>query len=112
MLDGFSKAYAMTGWRLGYAHGPRRLVEEMIKLQQFTFVCAPHMVQYAGVAALDVDVASIVADRMGAFANVLPVETETICVEGVQPCAYIDAPIAQRSSSSVVPARAAASPAE
>ena len=41
VFDGFSKTYGMTGWRLGYAHGPRRLVEEMIKLQQFTFVCAP-----------------------------------------------------------------------
>ena len=62
VLDGFSKAYGMTGWRLGYAHGPRRLIEEMIKLQQFTFVCAPSMVQYAGVAAWDYDVSAIVAD--------------------------------------------------
>src|SRR5437899_8171982 len=52
----------MTGWRLGYAHGPRRLIEEMTKLQQFTFVCAPSMVQHAGVAALDYDVSAIVAD--------------------------------------------------
>ena len=62
VLDGFSKAYGMTGWRLGFAHGPRRLIDEMIKLQQFTFVCAPSMVQYAGVAAWDYDVAPIVAD--------------------------------------------------
>jgi aspartate/methionine/tyrosine aminotransferase len=62
VLDGFSKAYGMTGWRLGFAHGPRRLIEEMIKLQQFTFVCAPSMVQYAGVAAWDYDVAPFVAD--------------------------------------------------
>jgi aspartate aminotransferase/aminotransferase len=62
VLDGFSKAYAMTGWRLGYAHGPRRLIEEMIKLQQFTFVCAPSMVQHAGIAAIDFDVSAIVAD--------------------------------------------------
>jgi aspartate/methionine/tyrosine aminotransferase len=62
VLDGFSKAYGMTGLRLGYAHGPRRLIEEMIKLQQFTFVCAPSAVQYAGVAALDVDIAPFVAD--------------------------------------------------
>jgi aspartate aminotransferase/aminotransferase len=62
VLDGFSKTYAMTGWRLGYCHGPRRLIDEMIKLQQFTFVCAPSMVQHAGVAALDVDVSAIVAD--------------------------------------------------
>jgi aspartate/methionine/tyrosine aminotransferase len=62
VVDGFSKAYGMTGWRLGYCHGPRRLIDEMIKLQQFTFVCAPSIVQHAGVAALDYDVSAIVAD--------------------------------------------------
>jgi aspartate aminotransferase/aminotransferase len=62
VFDGFSKAYGMTGWRLGYAHGPRRLIQEMVKLQQFTFVCAPSMVQHAGVAAWDYDVSAIVAD--------------------------------------------------
>ncbi len=62
VFDGFSKAYAMTGWRLGYAHGPRRLIEEMTKLQQFTFVCAPSMVQYAGLAALDTPVDAMVRD--------------------------------------------------
>ena len=62
VFDGFSKAYGMTGWRLGYAHGPRRLIQEMIKLQQFTFVCAPSMVQYAGVAAWDCDVSGYTAD--------------------------------------------------
>jgi aspartate/methionine/tyrosine aminotransferase len=40
---------------LGFAHGPRQLIQEMIKLQQFSFVCAPSMVQYAGIAALDFD---------------------------------------------------------
>lgn len=62
VLDGFSKAYGITGWRLGYCHGPRALIEEMKKLQQFTFVCAPSIAQYAGVAALEVDISSIVAD--------------------------------------------------
>ncbi len=62
VLDGFSKAYGMTGWRLGYAHGPKRLIEEMAKLQQFTFVCAPSIAQHAGIAALDWDVAPIVAE--------------------------------------------------
>jgi aspartate aminotransferase/aminotransferase len=62
VLDGFGKSYGMTGWRLGYAHGPRRLIDEMAKLQQFTFVCAPSVVQHAGVAALDFDVSTIVAD--------------------------------------------------
>lgn len=62
VLDGFSKAYAMTGWRLGHAHGPRRLIEEMTKVQQFTYVCAPSIVQHAGVAACDCDVSPMVAD--------------------------------------------------
>ncbi len=62
VFDGFSKAYGMTGWRLGFAHGPKRLIDEMIKLQQFTFVCAPSMVQHAGVAAWDLDVAGIVRE--------------------------------------------------
>jgi aspartate aminotransferase/aminotransferase len=61
VFDGFSKAYAMTGWRLGYAHGPGRLILEMIKLQQFSFVCAPSMVQHAGLAALEYDVSAHVA---------------------------------------------------
>jgi aspartate aminotransferase/aminotransferase len=62
VFDGFSKAYGMTGWRLGFAHGPRRLIEEMAKLQQFTYVCAPSIVQHAGVAAWDFDVSGIVAN--------------------------------------------------
>jgi aspartate aminotransferase/aminotransferase len=62
VVDGFGKAYGMTGWRLGYAHGPKRLIEEMAKLQQSTFVCAPSVVQYAGVAAVDFDNSTIVAD--------------------------------------------------
>ena len=42
VVNGFSKTYGMTGWRLGYAHGPARLIQEMAKLQQFSFVCAEH----------------------------------------------------------------------
>ena len=55
VVDGFSKTYGMTGWRLGYAHGPVALIQEMAKLQQFSFVCAPSMAQYGGVVALDQD---------------------------------------------------------
>jgi aspartate aminotransferase/aminotransferase len=62
VFDGFSKAYGMTGWRLGFCHGPARLVQEMAKLQQMTYVCAPSMVQHAGVAAWDHDVSETVAD--------------------------------------------------
>ena len=62
VLEGFGKTYGITGWRLGWAHGPKRLLGEMAKLQQFTYVCAPSIVQAGGVAALDYDVSGIVAD--------------------------------------------------
>ena len=62
VVDGFGKAYGMTGWRLGYAHGPKKLIDEMAKLQQFTFVCAPSIVQHAGIAALDFDTAGFAAE--------------------------------------------------
>jgi aspartate/methionine/tyrosine aminotransferase len=58
VVDGFSKSHGMTGWRLGYAHGPSRLIQEMAKLQQFSYVCAPSMVQKAGVIALDQDLSA------------------------------------------------------
>lgn len=50
-LGGFSKSHAMTGWRLGYAVGPVELIRAMITLQQYTFVCAPSMVQEAAAEA-------------------------------------------------------------
>jgi aspartate aminotransferase/aminotransferase len=55
VLDGFSKTWAMTGWRVGWAHGPSAVIDEMIKLQQYSFVCAPHPFQAAAAAALDID---------------------------------------------------------
>ena len=58
VIDGFSKSYAMTGWRLGFAHGPAAVIDQMIKLQQYSFVCAPHPFQLAAAAALDVDMQS------------------------------------------------------
>ncbi len=58
VLRGFSKTYGMTGWRLGYAVGPAAIIEQMTKLQQYTFVCAPSMVQSAGLAALGVDMSA------------------------------------------------------
>ena len=62
VIEGFGKTYGMTGWRLGYAHGPTAVIEQMIKLQQSTFVCAPSVVQWAGLAAVEYDVTGIVAD--------------------------------------------------
>ena len=55
LMRGFSKTYAMTGWRLGFAVGPAPIIEQMTKLQQYSFVCAPSMAQAAGVTALDED---------------------------------------------------------
>ena len=52
VLGGFSKSHAMTGWRLGWAAGPREVIGAMTKLQQFTYVCAPSFVQVAGAYAL------------------------------------------------------------
>lgn len=60
VLDGFSKSHAMTGWRLGYAHGPKEIIEAMTKLQQYTFVCAPQPAQWAGAVAMDVDMSDSV----------------------------------------------------
>ncbi len=62
VLDGFSKSHAMTGWRLGFAHGPREIIQTMAKLQQYTFVCAPQPAQWAGAVAMDVDVSPLMAD--------------------------------------------------
>jgi aminotransferase len=52
VINGFSKSYAMTGWRLGYAVGPEIIIEQMIKIHQFAIMCAPSNSQYAGVEAL------------------------------------------------------------
>lgn len=60
VLRGFSKSHAMTGWRLGYAAGPKAIIQTMAKFQQFTFVCAPMMSQYAGIEALDTDMSEFV----------------------------------------------------
>lgn len=52
LINGFSKSYAMTGWRLGYAAAPRVILEQMLKIHQFAIMCAPTTSQYAAVAAL------------------------------------------------------------
>ena len=60
LINGFSKAYAMTGWRLGYACAPQVILEQMLKIHQFAIMCAPTTSQYAAVEALrngDEDVA-------------------------------------------------------
>lgn len=52
MINGFSKAFAMTGWRLGYACGPEAIIKQMTKIHQFCIMCAPTTSQYAAVEAL------------------------------------------------------------
>lgn len=52
LINGFSKAYSMTGWRLGYACGPENIMAQMVKLHQFAIMCAPTTSQYAAVEAL------------------------------------------------------------
>ncbi len=62
LLEGFSKSHAMPGWRLGYTIGPADVVHEMVKLQQFSFVCAPSFAQYAGLRSLTVDTSRNLAE--------------------------------------------------
>ena len=62
LINGFSKAYAMTGWRLGYVAAPERILVQMLKIHQFAIMCAPTTSQYAAVEALkkgDADVAKM-----------------------------------------------------
>ena len=62
LINGFSKSYAMTGWRLGYACAPKVILEQMLKIHQYAIMCAPTTSQYAAVEALrngDEDVAKM-----------------------------------------------------
>lgn len=52
VIDGFSKSYAMTGWRLGWAMGPRELMKSICKIHQFGIMCAPTTAQFAGIEAI------------------------------------------------------------
>jgi aminotransferase len=52
LLNGFSKGFAMTGWRLGYVAAPKELIEVMLKIHQYTIMCAPHMMQHGAIEAL------------------------------------------------------------
>lgn len=52
LINGFSKSFAMTGWRLGYACGPKQILKQMLKIHQYAIMCAPTASQYAAVEAL------------------------------------------------------------
>ena len=53
VVNGFSKAFAMTGWRLGYVAGPERVIKQMLKVHQFAIMCAPTTAQYAAIEAIN-----------------------------------------------------------
>lgn len=53
IINGFSKSFAMTGWRLGYALGNREIIEQMVKIHQFAVMCAPTISQYAAIEAME-----------------------------------------------------------
>lgn len=61
LVRGFGKSYGCTGWRLGYAAGPRALIQQMAKLQQYLFVCAPTPLQAAAIECFNVDLSEIIA---------------------------------------------------
>ncbi len=62
VLVGHSKSFGMTGWRLGYAAGPKEIIQAMTKVQQYSFVCAPSIVQYAALACPQVDLSPHIGD--------------------------------------------------
>lgn len=75
-VSGFSKAFAMTGWRLGYVAAPKELTDCMLKIHQYTLLCAPTMAQYAGLAALE-------SGRQEDYATVADMRESTICGGGI-----------------------------
>ncbi len=65
VINGFSKAFSMTGWRLGYAMGPKEIMQQVLKIHQYAIMCAPTTSQYAAIEALrncDEDVAAMVKE--------------------------------------------------
>jgi aspartate aminotransferase/aminotransferase len=65
VLNGFSKSAAITGWRVGYALGPDEVISEMVKLQQYSFVCAPSFAQYALLKFLETDRTQLIEEYRG-----------------------------------------------
>jgi len=62
VIDGFSKSHAMTGWRVGFVHGPSEIMATMLKIQQYSFVCAPQPAQWGALRALEVSVEGHIDD--------------------------------------------------
>ncbi|REJ74675.1 MAG: aminotransferase class I/II-fold pyridoxal phosphate-dependent enzyme [Planctomycetota bacterium] len=92
VIDGFSKSHSMTGWRVGWCHGPGEIISQMMKLQQFTFVCAPHPAQWAALAACDFDVSGY-ADEYRAKRNFMCEElSDVFHIQGAQGAFYMFLP--------------------
>lgn len=62
VIDGFSKSHAMTGWRVGYVHGPPEIIATMLKIQQYSFVCSPQPAQWGALRAMEVSLQGNVDD--------------------------------------------------
>lgn len=62
VIDGFSKSHAMTGWRVGYVHGPPEIIATMLKIQQYSFVCSPQPAQWGALRAMEVSLKANVDD--------------------------------------------------
>ncbi len=62
VIDGFSKSHAMTGWRVGYVHGPSEIIATMMKIQQYSFVCAPQPAQWGALRAMEINLSGHIND--------------------------------------------------
>ena len=85
VIRGYGKTYGCTGWRMGYAAGPKPLIEGMLKLKQHTFVCAPSVLQHALVGAYDLDLTSLIerfSKRRDMVVDILGDVTELIVPQG------------------------------
>ena len=83
VIDGFSKSHAMTGWRVGYVHGPTEVMAAMLKLQQYSFVCAPQPAQWGAIRAMEVSLDGYLEDYRRK--RDLVVEGLSDCYEMVNP---------------------------
>jgi len=108
LMRGFSKSYAMTGWRIGWCTGPRSIIEKMTTLQQYSFVCAPSMAQAAAGTALATDMSAEVADYRRKRDMVFDAMGETfgLIKPGGAFYAFVPAPPAARGDATAFVARA------
>ena len=85
VIRGYGKTYGCTGWRMGYAAGPKPLIDAMLKLKQQTFVCAPSVLQHALVQAYEIDLAPLIArfaKRRDMVVDILGDVTELVVPDG------------------------------